>query len=110
MEDVGGGAVALWRLGGLAALQGRAPEPAAQLLGASEVFRERIGAIVPPCDRREYERAVSEAKAGMHGRAFKAAWKTGRGLELSEAARLGLCGDTLFSARAPQPGRLTAAQ
>ena len=65
---------------------------------------------MPPCDRRDYERAVAEAKAGMHGQAFEAAWKAGRGLELSDAAGLGLSGDPLFSARAPQPGRLTAAQ
>jgi hypothetical protein len=92
MEDVGGGAVALWQLGGLAALQGRA-EPAAQLLGASEVFREYVGANIPPCDAVAYERAVTTTRAMLDPMAFEAAWRAGRGLGLHDAAELGLAGE-----------------
>jgi predicted ATPase/DNA-binding SARP family transcriptional activator len=94
MEDAGGVATALWRLGGLAALEGGF-EAATRLLGASDALTERVGATVPPCDSRDHERAVAEAQAGLDGKAFEAARKAGRGLELSEAAELGLAAETL---------------
>jgi predicted ATPase/DNA-binding SARP family transcriptional activator len=97
MEDAGGVATALWRLGGLAALEGGF-EAAARLLGASDAFTKRVGATVPPCDAREHERAVAEAQVGLDGTAFEAAWTAGRGLELSDAADLGLAAETLHLA------------
>ncbi len=93
MEDVGAAATALWRLGGLAALDGGF-ESAARLLGASEAFRERVGATVPPCDRRDHDRAVDETQAGLDAKAFEAVWNAGRALELSHAAELGLAAET----------------
>jgi len=93
IEDVGDVAMALWRLGELAAHRGSF-ESAARLLGASEALRERVGATVTPCDRREYERAVAETRAGLDGKAFEAAWRAGRALELSDAAELGLAAET----------------
>ena len=53
----------LWRLGALAALRA-AFESAARLLGASDASQGARRSDVPPCDRREYERAVAESKAG----------------------------------------------
>ena len=94
MEDVGGVAMALWTLGELAALEGSF-ESAARLLGASEALRGRVGATIPPCDRREYEWAIAEAEAGMDRRGFEEAWKAGGGLEFSDAAELGLAGANL---------------
>ena len=93
MDDVDGVAIALWRLAGLAALRGSF-ETAAQMLGASEALRDRVGAIVPSCDAPEYEQAVADAQTGLELRAFKAAWKAGRELELWDAAKLGLVGAT----------------
>ena len=87
----------LWRLAGLAAREKRF-ETAARLLGAAEALRDSIGAIVPPCDRQDYNRAVAEARAGIDEKTLAAAWKAGRGLTLSDAAELGLATEALASA------------
>jgi predicted ATPase/DNA-binding SARP family transcriptional activator len=91
MDDAESVGMTVWRLGGLAALEGRF-EIAARLLGASEGLREGIGAIVPPCDSHDYDRVVAEARAGLEEQTFAAAWQAGRRLELSDAAELGLVG------------------
>jgi hypothetical protein len=54
-----------------------------------------VGAIVPPCDRHDYDRAVAEARAGLDKKTFAAAWNAGRGLELSDAAELGSAAEAL---------------
>jgi predicted ATPase/DNA-binding SARP family transcriptional activator len=94
MDDAESVGMTLWRLGRLAAIEGRF-EIAARLLGASEALREEVGAIVPPCDARDYERAVREAQSGLDSKAFAAAWSAGRRLQLSEAADLGMAVEAL---------------
>ena len=97
MNDPEAVGMTLWRLAGLAAREKRF-ETAARLLGAAEALRDGIGAIVPPCDRQDYNRAVAEARAGIDEKTLAAAWKEGRGLTLSDAAELGLATEALASA------------
>ena len=101
MNDAEAVGMTLWRLAGLAALEKKF-ETAARLLGAAEALRDGVGAIVPPCDHHEYDRAVAEARAGLDEKAFAAAWETGRGLELSDAADLGSAAEVRASADGAQ--------
>ena len=58
----------------------RAFGQAAQLLGAAEVLRQKIGAVVPPCDRIEYDRAMTVVRTTLGQAEFDDAWQTGRRL------------------------------
>ena len=59
---------------------------AAQLFGAGEALREKIGlAPSPPHDRMFYEKAVQAIRAALPPEEFKAAWELGRGMKPEQA-------------------------
>ena len=51
---------------------------AAELWGAADVLRERLGASMPPAERAIYERDVAAARQGVGDDAFAEAWAEGR--------------------------------
>jgi non-specific serine/threonine protein kinase len=63
-------------------------ERAAQMLGAAQAMRQRIGAIVGLPERAAYERAGAAACAALGDEAFTAAWAAGRALSREEAVAL----------------------
>jgi tetratricopeptide (TPR) repeat protein len=81
--------LALRGLAALSGTQGR-PEQAARLFGAAEVLRERIGMVLPPVERPEYEDYVAAIRTQMGGDVFAAAWAEGRAMSLDRAVGLGL--------------------
>ena len=83
MDDTAGIATALQSLGEVAAAR-EDFEAVARLLGASEAFRERVGAAIARCDRTGYERAVAAADEGLGRQAFEMAWSAGGRFELPE--------------------------
>jgi non-specific serine/threonine protein kinase len=66
-------------LAAVAATRGEA-ELAARLWGAAEVLHETLDTHPWPADRREYDRALPLARAGLDAHAFAAAWAAGRAL------------------------------
>jgi len=73
-----------WRLDGLAGVataRGQA-ERAAQLCGAGEALRTRLGSAVPPLHPVGYERALATARAALGDDVFAAAVATGRALSV----------------------------
>jgi tetratricopeptide (TPR) repeat protein len=79
-------------LRGLAALAGiqRQPQRAARLFGAAEALRERIGIILPPVERPEYEEYVAAVRTGMSEHDFTAVWAEGRATSLDQAVGFAL--------------------
>ncbi len=79
-------------LRGLAALAGaqRQPERAARLFGAAEALRERIGMVLPPVERSEYEEYVAAVRTAMDEHDFTAAWAEGRVMSLDQAVGFAL--------------------
>jgi non-specific serine/threonine protein kinase len=86
----------------LAALAGREQqaERAIRLLGAAEAFCETLGARPPVAVAVEYERTVSEGRAGLGEAAFAAAWAAGRGMSLEQAVGFALEGGSASSGEA----------
>ena len=87
MEHFDGMAVSLRALGAIAAAASRLAQ-AAWLLGASEAFRERVGGIVPPWHRGEYDRVVERVRSGLSIEAFRRTWETGRQYTVAEVVGL----------------------
>jgi predicted ATPase/DNA-binding SARP family transcriptional activator len=58
---------------------------AARLWGAAEALREELRAVLPPNEREEYERLVSQAREALGEEAFAAAWEAGRAMTWEEA-------------------------
>ena len=83
-------------LRGLAALAGvqRRSERAAQLFGAAEALRERLGMVLPPVERPEYEEYVAAVRTAVNDHDFTTAWAEGRGMSLDQAVGLALEADT----------------
>lgn len=79
----------------LVAIAQRAPEHAAQLLGAAEAVRQQVGASVKGWHRDALERGVREAKAALSAEAYAAAFSVGRTLAL-DAALAEAFNDTWF--------------
>jgi predicted ATPase/transcriptional regulator with XRE-family HTH domain len=67
-------------------------ERAAQLSGAAEALRERMGAPVSPVDRSWYDAAITHARAAIGEEAFAAAWAAGRAMTLEQAIAEALSG------------------
>jgi hypothetical protein len=65
-------------------------ERAAQLFGAAEALRERIGSTMSAIERREYEAAVAQLGAQAEPAIDEAAWARGRALTLEEAVTYAL--------------------
>ena len=65
-------------------------ERAAQLFGAAEALRERIGSSMTPTERREYDQAVAQLRAQAEPALVEAAWARGRALTLEEAVAYAL--------------------
>ena len=69
------------------------PERALLLLGAAESLRERINIHMQPHERHEYEREVSDLRAGISEQQFRVLWGRGRALTIDEAVELALRND-----------------
>lgn len=87
MEHFDGMAVSLRALGAIAVAADQL-EQAAWLLGASEAFRERVGGIVPPWHRGEYNRVVERVRSGLGIEAFRRIWEAGQQRTLAEVVGL----------------------
>jgi non-specific serine/threonine protein kinase len=74
--------------GSLAAL-GQA-ERAAQLLGMSRAFQERLGSYIMPADQQEFDRIRAEVRTQLGQSAFEAAIADGRKMTLDQAIALAL--------------------
>jgi non-specific serine/threonine protein kinase len=61
-----------------------------RLFGAAEALRQATGSVIWSCDRRDYERCVTVARAALGEAAFAAAWAAGRALSLDLACELAL--------------------
>jgi hypothetical protein len=57
----------------------------ARLLGAAEAARERLGALIQPSDKGEYERLVASVRDRLDETTFRAAWAEGREMTLDDA-------------------------
>ena len=58
---------------------------AARLFGAAEALREKIDIPMTDMEHVEYEREISELKAGMDEKVFVSAWTEGRALTMEQA-------------------------
>jgi tetratricopeptide (TPR) repeat protein len=65
-------------------------EYAARLLGTAEAARERAGAVLWPADCNEYEDNLSRLSRSLGEEALAAAWETGRGMSIEQAAERAL--------------------
>jgi predicted ATPase/DNA-binding SARP family transcriptional activator len=59
-------------------LAGGEPERAAALLGAAAAIRTRIGSVVAPCERADYDRVDQQVRAALGGAGFDEHWSRGR--------------------------------
>jgi predicted ATPase len=85
MDDVAGAAESLRLLGEVAAARqdfGRA----AQLLGASEAFREKVGAAVHPVEQESLERSIAVVRTALGDETFHQNWTAGLGMEVGAVA------------------------
>ena len=73
-----------------AAGRGGQNEPAAQLLGAAEGWRARIGLLRPPGLRGEYERNTQAVRRCLDESTFIQAWTAGRRLDEAQTLELAL--------------------
>jgi DNA-binding CsgD family transcriptional regulator len=87
MEHLDGIAGSLRALGAIAAAQGRLSW-AASLLTASEVLRERVSSILPPCDQAEFDAAMQQLRSGLGPDTFRREWEAGLRCTVAEAVRL----------------------
>jgi predicted ATPase/DNA-binding SARP family transcriptional activator/Tfp pilus assembly protein PilF len=60
-------------------------EPAAQLWGAAEAFRDAKGIPIQPYRQAEYEEAVAALRASLDESRLRAAWQRGRAMPLAQA-------------------------
>lgn len=67
-------------LGEIEAARGH-PGEAAQLLGAAQGIRDRIGAVPFPIDARRQDSVIEQLRDRLQEAAFDAAWESGRGQE-----------------------------
>jgi len=65
---------------------------AAELFGAGESLRERLGAAVLPFYQADYDRAVALLRSALDPGALVQAWSRGRAMTAEEAARLAIHG------------------
>ena len=68
-----------------AAVASGACEPAVVLLSAASAWREANDFPVPPYDRRDYDRVLGAAHAGLKSAAFADAWAAGAAMSLEQA-------------------------
>ncbi len=61
------------------------PVRAAQLFGAAEGLRVRIGALAQPIERAVYAESVASVRAQLNQATFAAAWAEGRALTMEQA-------------------------
>jgi predicted ATPase/class 3 adenylate cyclase/DNA-binding XRE family transcriptional regulator len=87
LMDPAGIAFGLDGLAAVACMRGAATR-AAQLFGAADVLRERIGAPLSPIDRAEHHDAVADARRMVGDDAFAGAYAEGRALSLAAAVAL----------------------
>jgi predicted ATPase/transcriptional regulator with XRE-family HTH domain len=62
----------------------------ARLLGAAEAARERLGALIQPSDKLEYNRLVANVREQLDEATFRAAWVEGREMTLDDAVAAAL--------------------
>lgn len=60
-------------------------EKAAELFGAAEAIREKIGEPVPHSVQADYEETLTSARAPLGEEAFAVAWELGRRMSVEEA-------------------------
>ena len=60
-------------------------EKAAELFGAAEALREKIGEPVPHSVQADYEETLTSARAPLGEEAFAVAWELGRRMSVEEA-------------------------
>jgi hypothetical protein len=60
-------------------------ERAARLFGTAEELRAAMGALLPPAERAEHDRAAAAIRTALGAAAFAAAWAEGRAMSLDEA-------------------------
>ncbi len=60
-------------------------ERAAQLFGAAEILREKIGMPMDPEERVEYDSQVASLRTSMDEKALVSAWSTGRSMTMDQA-------------------------
>lgn len=78
---------------------------AARLYGAASVLRERLGLIVTPAERPEYEGALARMQTILPREAFATEWATGRALSIDEALCLATRGGSCEPSAQPRtPG------
>ena len=58
---------------------------AARLFGAAEALREKIDIPMTAMEHVEYEREISDLKAGMDEKVFTFAWAEGRAMTMDQA-------------------------
>jgi ATP/maltotriose-dependent transcriptional regulator MalT len=76
-------------------------ERAALLFGASQALRERLGfSSLPPAERRTYDEAVSQMRAGLTPAHFDETWARGRALSTDAALAVAMPRGTTASAPA----------
>lgn len=63
-------------------------ERAARLFGAAEALREKILIPMTVREQQEYDRHVTDLRAGMDPERFEPAWQSGRLLSMDQAVRL----------------------
>ncbi|HLZ29428.1 MAG TPA: tetratricopeptide repeat protein [Chloroflexota bacterium] len=68
-----------------AAISSGGCEPAVVLLAAASAWREANDFPVPPYDRRDYDRVLGAAHAGLSSAAFADAWAAGAAMSLEQA-------------------------
>lgn len=71
-------------------LVNQVPESAAQLWGAAEAYRERLGAPMEVISRRGYTEDLQCLKVRLNPAVFLAAWTEGRNMDFDEAVSLAL--------------------
>ncbi len=77
-------AASLAGLGGVAVAQGE-PGRGARLLGAADALNRKLGVILDPDDRLEFERDVAGSRASLEETAFDTAWAEGQAISLEQA-------------------------
>jgi len=82
-------AACLGGLGGVAFASGEA-EKAAWLLGGAEAINRKLGVILDPDDKVEFDRDVAATRAALAKERFDAAWAAGQAMTIDEAVALAL--------------------
>lgn len=90
-----------------AAVKRGACEPAVVLLSAASAWRAANDFPVPPYDRRDYDRVLGAAHAGIRSAAFADAWATGAAMSLEQAIDHAPTGEPERSQPAPRAAKLT---